>query len=453
MRRTVLTQGRWQMRTWTGRERIRRRILLSRRIVGALPVLGLVLLILSPDGAVAAGPIDLSGQYTLATVVIPVSATLIGGTWIGAPAEFIYPRLGIESTLDLTLHAFNTQCHVNSAMNFAGFERFIVDAKIPLGPMLIEPEIWCAVPFETVIDDDFIANSLAIPPGDMLFVKTRWTLQFEYNGLRFHDLFMIEDVKFPDPSVDFSGLEYGTQTQSFHVGNILTITAEPFPGVLLTSVTNICADPGANTVKGWSASGSVSFDATMCDDTRWFSETLSLSGLQYCGIPFWLSLAADPFGSPILTLTGGGSFSGFGDLELSGGFSLFPLTFAGFSFSGTWCDATELRINLSDAFEFVSASFSSTWSFRFGDFSATVSGSGSYTSAMGLSGVTFSATVRQGAFSGGMTIGVVNQLGNIVVASVSPRLQFTTPPVSLSVSLMFSRTRLTRAMLTVGVIF
>jgi len=397
-------------------------------------------------------PIDLSGQYTLNTILIPVSATVVGGTWIGTPAQFITPRISMESTLDLTLTAHNTQWHVNSAMNFAGFERFVIDAKLPLGPLLIEPEIWCAVPFETVIDDDCIANALVIPPGEMLFVKSRWTTTFELHGLRFISLLMIEDITFPNPNEDFPDPNYNTQTQSFHVGSITTITAEPYPGVLLTSVTSVCADSGSNDIVGWSAPGCVSKTSSLCD-TLCFNETLSLSGLKLCGIPVWLNLAVDPCNAPLLTLTGGGSFSGIGNLELSGGFSLFPLAFSGFSFSGSLCDMIRLSVTLSENLEFTSASFSSSSSFTFGDFAATVSGSGSYTSAMGFAGGTFSASLRHSMFSGGMTIGVVNQSGNLQVASVSPRLQFTASPVSFSVSLMFSRTKLTRAMLTVGVIF
>lgn len=419
---------------------------------GSLFICSLVAVILIARSAVAV-PVEFSGQYTLSAVVIPVSATLLGGTWIGTPAEFIYPRLGIESSLDLTASTGNWCLHANSAMNFTGFERLILDAGLCVGAITLKPELWWAVPYETVIDDDSIVNSLVIQPGDMLFVKARMSFDFELGGVRFSDLLMIEDVRFPDPADEFTGSTYDVQSQSFHVGNILRLSVEPYPGVLLTSVTNMCAVAGSNDVKGWSASGSVSRAATLCDDSSWFNETISLSGLQYCGIPFWFSLSVDPFTSPILTLSGGGSFSGFGDLELSGGFSFFPLELSGFSFSGTWCDQIQLSVSLTEGFEFSSASMSSTASVQIGTMIGTISSSASYSATSGLTGAGFAASVRQGAFSGGISVAIATESGNLVVSSVSPRLLFIAPPVSVSTTLMFTQSKLSRVVLTVGVIF
>jgi hypothetical protein len=408
-------------------------------------------LIMSIVGLAAQAQIfDISGRYGLDTVLIPVPVTLIDEIKLDTPAELTLLKFGIESTLDATLTVGNLQLHLNGAMNIAGLERFIVESTIPLGPITIEPEMWFAVPFETVTDINHFTNWVVVPPGYLLFVKTRWTCTASYGGLDFKNLFLIEDVNFPDPGADFAPLFYPVQSQSFRYGDILTITAQPFEGISLSSVTCINADQGANSVKGWSASGRA---YASCDGCSWFNETLTLTGLKYSCLSYWLSLYVDPWTVPMLRLRAGGSFSGITGLELSGSFTLFPVTLSGFSFSATVCGCAEASISLSDTFDFQSASISFRAELPLGPMRGTFAWSGTVVAGQGLTGFNVSANVNQGTFTGGLSVAISEQLGFYRLTSFTSRLGLTSTPLAVSFSVSFGRTGLQRAVISVGVVF
>jgi hypothetical protein len=349
--------------------------------------------------------VDVSGQYGLATIMVPVPATLEGGIQLDTPAELTLLKFGIESDLDFTAKFLDAAFHFNSAINIAGMERVIMDLSMLVGPFDLKLEVWNAVPFETVTDVNHFTNWVVIPPGDMMYVKTRFETSVTISDIDFHNLFMIEDVTFPNPGADFGPLVYPVQSQSFHVGDILTISFEPYPGVRVRSVTNFFADAGSRPVKGYSASGRVDADESLCDGFC-FDQTISVTGLKYCGIPFWLSLKVDPMADDILRLSGGGSFSGLGGLELSGSFSLFPLLIGGYSFSFTWCDAITATVNLSNSFELKSMSFRGTFDIPFGAMTGRLSSSGTFASDLKATSLTFGVSATQGTFSGGLNVGI-----------------------------------------------
>jgi hypothetical protein len=393
--------------------------------------------------------IELTGRFSLDTVTLPIPATLVGEIQLDAPAELTVLKHGIEATLDLELIAANMLVHLNTAMNIAGSERFILESTIPLGPVTIAPELWFAVPFETVTDVNGFINWVTIPPAKMLFVKTRWTVSTHYGGLDIEDLFLLEDVNFPDPDADFGPLTYPIQSQSFRYGNILTISATPIDGISLTSVTCICADSSSNDVKGWSASGGAY--AACGTGCSWFNETITVSGLRYSCLLCWLSLYFDPAAVPVIVLRGGGSFSGIGGLELSGAFSLFPISLAGFSFSASLSDCAEASISLSDTLGFLSASIRFSAGLPLGSMRGTFAWNGTVTAASGLTGCSIAATVSQGIFSGGMTVNYVQQMGNLEFMSTTTRLGLSFDAVHVSASVEFGRAGLRCARFGVGV--
>ncbi len=285
-----------------------------------------------------------------------------------------------------------------------------------------------------------------------MFVKTRMRASGTISGIDFDNLFMIEDVNFPNPSADFGPLQYPVQSQSFHAGDILTVSFEPVPGITVRSVTNFCANSGANSVKGYSASGSVDVDESLCDVCCW-DETLSISGLEYCGIPLWFSLSVDPTTEDVLRLSGGGSFSKFGGLELSGSFSLFPLLIGGYSFSFTWCDCITASVSLSNTFELQSLRFSGHFDIPFGVMTGRLTSSGTFASDLGATSLSVGISATQGTFSGGLNVAVSKQNGDLRLSSVSTNLGMTLTPVRITGSILFARTGLRQASLTVGVTF
>jgi hypothetical protein len=121
------------------------------------------------------GALDLSGTLGLDTVVVPIPATLVDEIQLDTPAQLTLLKFGIESTLDASLAYYDMFVHLNTAMNIPGLERLVVDASLPIGPITLKPEMWFAVPFETVTDVNYFTNWVVIPPGDPLFVKMRCT--------------------------------------------------------------------------------------------------------------------------------------------------------------------------------------------------------------------------------------------------------------------------------------
>jgi len=412
------------------------------------------LLILTLAGQETHGELlEVSGRYSLATIVMPVPASLIGVIQVNTPAEMTLLKFGIESELDFTATIWDAKFHLNSAINIAGLERVILDGYIDLGLFDVKLEVWHAVPFETVTDVSHFANWVVIPPGDLMYVKTRLETSGEFRGLSFNNLLMIEDVNFPSPYADFIPLIYtAVQSQSFHVGDILTLAFTPYPGVTVSSVTNMCADSGSRPVKGYSASGRVSTSSTLCDGCVW-NETLTVTGLEYCGFPFWLSLRVNPCGDEILRLSGGGSFSKLGSIELSGSFSLFPLLIGGYSFSFSLCDQISAKVSLSKDFEFRSASVRCNIDLPFNSMTGRFTTSAVFGDDLEASSISLGVSASQGTFSGGLNVGISQQQDTLRLSSVSTNIGMTFTPVRISFSVVFGRTGLRQAALNVGVTF
>ncbi len=411
------------------------------------------LMILTSAGRKAYGELlDVSGQYSLATIVMPVPASLIGVIQVDTPAEMTLLKFGIESELDFTATIWDAKFHLNSAINIAGLERVIIDGFIDLGLFDMKLEIWNAVPFETVTDVSHFPNWVVIPPGDLMYVKTRFETSGEFPGFSFNNLLMIEDVTFPNPYADFVPLHYPVQSQSFHVGDIFTMTFEPYPGVTVRSVTNISADGGSSPVKGYSAPGRVDPESTMCDFLLW-NETITVTGLEYCGIPFWFSLKVDPCSADILRLSGGGSFSKWGDLELSGSFSLFPILIGGYSFSFSWCDNVSASVSLSNKFRFQSANVRCNIDIPFGSMTGKFTTAATFASDLEATSISLGVSASQGTFSGGINVGISQQADTLRLSSVSTNFGMTFTPVRITFSVLFGRTGLRQASLNVGVTF
>ena len=430
---------------------------LTRRHRWVLPCTAFLLLILSITGAGAEECQDpvltVSGQYGLDVLAIPIPATLVSEIQLDTPGKLTVFKFGLDSLLDLHVNYGEFGMRLNGLISVAGLERCILEATAPLGPILFEPEMWFAAPFETVTDINHFTNWVAIPPGgDLMFVTARLRVSGNLGGLDIDNLFMISDVNFPNPGLDFGPLVYPVQSQSFHTGNILTVTAEVYPGVTLRSVTNFFANSSSTSVIGWSGPGSVDKDASLCDDFG-FSGTLTLSGLEYCGVGIWLSLAVDPCDPWPLVLTGGGTISGMWALDISGSFSLFPLSIHGFSFSTSICDMIDVSVRLSDKFRFESASFRAQGEIDTGIMQGSLSASSSYTAADGFTNLTLGARLTHGTVSGGLTCSISKQQGSLRLTSVSPILSITYTPITFSVSARFSRSGLVQGLMSLRLVF
>lgn len=405
-------------------------------------------------GVTAQGSVvGISGQYGLDVQAIPIPATLVNEIQLESPAKFTVFKFGLDSILDLNLDYGDFTTHLNGAMSVAGLERCILEASVPLGGFVFKPEIWFAAPFESVVDINHFSNWVAIPPGgDLMFVTARCTMSVQLGGLDINNLFMIQDVNFPNPGADFAPLTYSVQSQSFHVGDILTVSAEVVPGVTLRSVTHFFANSASTSVMGWSGRGSVDKDASLCDDFG-FRETLTLSGIEYCGVSLWLSLAVDPCDPEPLVATGGGTISGMWDLDVSGSFSLFPIGISGFSFSTSLCDMITMRVQLSDTFEVESASFNCRAQIDTGIMQGSVSANCSFTAADGFTFLSLGSQLTHGTISGGLACGIGKENNSLRLISVSPSLSFRFAPVTATVSARFGRSGLVQGLMSLRLVF
>jgi len=411
-------------------------------------------------GIVGAGEmLDIDGRYQLDVVLVPIPATLVGEIQLDSPAELTVFKTGVESTLDLSVAFWDGAFHLNTAMNIAGLERVIVDLAAPLGPIGLTTEIWLAVPFETVTDINHFTNWVVVPPGDLMFVDGRITAEIEISEITFKNLLMIEDVTFPDPALDFVPLQYPVQDQSFHIGDILLVTSEPYPGVTVTSTTLLCASLETRAVKGWSATGSVDLACSLCDDFC-FKETLGISGLEYCGVSLWFNLTLNPLadpaldsGDPIIELSGGGSMSGLWSLGLTGSFSLLPLDITGFSFSTTLCDVISASIQLGEDLNFESASLRSQVGIDTGIMQGSTSATCTIVAGEGVTSLTLGASLTHGTISGGLVWAFVQDSGSLRLGSVTSRFRLDFAPASFAVSVAFGRSGLVQAAITAWLSF
>jgi hypothetical protein len=396
--------------------------------------------------------VDISGTFGFDVVAVPIPATLVDEIQLDTPGELTVFKFGMEAELDLNVAYFGANMHLNTAMSIPGLERLILDQRFYLGPLLIKPEMWLATPFETVTDINHFTNWVVIPPGDFMFVKLRCTLECEVGGLEVRNLFMLEDVTFPSPLEGFVPLQYPVQSQSFHTGDILTITAEPAPGVSLTSVTRFCATEATNVVKGWSGSGSVDADGSCCDEF-YFNETLSLSGIQYCGMTLWFRLDVRPCDEDVLSLSGGGTLADILDIGLLGSFSLFPLDFSGFSLTATLCDSFTATMQFSESFELLQMSIRGQCAVDTGIMQGSAFAAGTLSGSGIGKAFTVGATLGHGTVSGGLSFAFSEQAGSLRLTGTTIRLEFKNAPASFTISAGFGRRGLAQAGFGVGISF
>lgn len=233
---------------------------------------------------------QLSGSSRLDLSALPLPCSLVNEIKLDTPCEQTLLKFDIEALINLSLTVGGMVFSESLAISIAGLEHLILSLSAKLTDVTLKPEVWLAVPFETVIDFSGMANSAVIPPGDLLFVKQRLTLEANIFGLKVKNLAILEDVNFPDPGSDFDPLYYGPQSQSFAFGDIISISGRTLGGVYLSSDTGLCADWGSNSVKKYSASGRGNPDCLAKLGLKFDFETISVGGIEIGGIPLWQRL-------------------------------------------------------------------------------------------------------------------------------------------------------------------
>ena len=190
---------------------------------------------------VASSYAQMSGRIGLDFIARRIPTTLTGEIALDTPSEYVMLEFAIASNLILKVPLGFMDLNVDAAVNTAGPEHLVLKGNAALGKVdiygvILEgvslvPEMWFAVPFETVLDVNNLPNSVLIPPGDTFFVKSRLTTSTALSGFNIKHLVMLEDINFPNPGSSFAPLSYTIQSQSFALGSLIYISWQALAGV------------------------------------------------------------------------------------------------------------------------------------------------------------------------------------------------------------------------------
>jgi len=409
---------------------------------------------------------QLSGRFGLDIVARRIPTTLTGEIKLDTPSEYVMLEFAIASKLVLTVPLGFADLNVDVAVNTAGPEHFVFKGNVALGQvdiygLILEgfsvvPEMWFAVPFETVLDVNNLPNSVLIPPANTLFVRSAVTTTVTLAGFTIKQLLMFEDVNFPSPGSSYDPLYYPCQSPSvqpqYALGSLTTISWRAACGISISSVSGINAAQAGKSVKGYSASGSVLPD-------NWF-ENISVGGISLGDIPCAGVMLYDAYlgvgvtVSVTQTMSGTVSFSAklTETMSLGSSLTLFrhPKQWGGLSVStslGPFSVGARLdRLELTS----LSAGFNSSLNLGSvtGTYAISISGL-----ERGMTGLSMRLAIAQGMFSGNTSISFAQSADSFSFASLSTRIAFRVSPGVITFQATFGRFGLSRAAVSTGVVF
>lgn len=407
---------------------------------------------------------QLAGRLDLDLIARRIPTTVTGEIQLDTPSEFTMLEFAIVSKLDVTLDAGLMAPHVKAAVDTAGIEHFILSCPFPFGGLALPegrlddftvvPEIWIAVPFESVTDVNNLPNSAIIPPGDALFVSARCTFSASVGGFDLEHLVMLDDVNFPGPSGTFDPLHYRGSDQDFDVGSLTSASWRASIGLSMTAQLGLSASAASKSVKGHSAKGSVTPDSSFL--------RLGVGGIRLATVSlFGLGIQDVKLGASFSVATGTAeSFSS--DLVIAGeawhgasislaisltsqppAVSSFALSITQGPFSMSFAldtmDITGLSASCGDSLNL--GAITGSWSLRITGIER------------GLTGLAMALSLGHGVFSVNTSV-TFSQLGDdFGFASWSNRLIFRWSPAVVSTQVTFGRHGLTRAAITTSVSF
>ena len=420
-----------------------------------LAIVGLVV-----AGATSFG--QLSGQFGLDIIARRIPTTETDEIKLDTPSEFAMLEFGIASNLDVKIGCGFADFTIDAATNMAGPEHLVAvgAAKvedleaygIKLDELSLVPELWFAVPFESVVDVDNLPTSVVIPPADPLFVTLRVAASWSYAGWSVKELLMFEDINFPEPGSSFASLYYPVQSQSFAWGSLTHVSWRAPVATSIAGVLGLSAAQAQTNVKGYSAVGSVepgnlfvtlSVSGICLGDLHYGSFTLRNAQVGASGtftptqtpsasVHFSGSLSDEASIAASLTLFGPGPQ--LGGITLSLAYGPFQTAIALDQFDVTGLSA--------------SAGTSLNLGGMTGAFNVSATGL-----ERGLTGLAMRLALTQGLFSAGTSVAFAQRGDDFGFASLGTQLTFRLPPGVISIQATFGRYGLTRAAFSAGVTF
>jgi len=429
-------------------------------------------------GAWSTAHADIVGNSRLDLSMEPIPCTLIDEIKLDTPCEKTLLMFDLESIIDVTLVTEHLSLTTNFAIGIAGLEHTILTLGATIGSIDLISELWFATPFESVVDINNHPNVVMIPPGKILFVKKRVTTIMKLGGVTLRNLAMFEDVTFPNPNADYGtrdcdgdgdvegtcvkGVETNPatqyQTQSFAFGDLINLTGQTTSGITVTSEIGVCATRASNSVKKFSAVGSVNPE---CHSQPKPDLLFDYTSLTISGIP----LAADLIANAQINCVKVTKCSLTNTLSMSSGLPI-PV-----STSFTLTDLFSLRLSNSIALVLDSGPATITFSFanfRFSGVSlnyastldarnvtAALGGNISIAKGIGITGARLNLSVVSGTFNATHTFSLIrNPLEpGLQFGSFSIRMGLNIAPARITIQAVFGRMGLSRSAVSVGLVF
>ena len=425
---------------------------------------GLALLILLVVSTAMLGQI--SGSLDLNLIARRVPTTVDQEVTTDTPSKFTSMEFAILSELDITLSTGWIAPQVKAAVDTAGVEHFVFlspfsfgDSTVfdlPLEDMKLLPEVWVAVPFETVLDANSLSNETVIPPGNPLFVSARTAFEASVFGFDVRHLVMLEDVNYPNPGSSFDPLSYDHTDQEFAVGNLTSISWRASTGASVGVNLGLAASSGVKAIMGHSSSGKVTPDSSFLRVSVGgisLGQT-SLLGIGVQNVTLGTSFSVSTGTEEVIHSTisiAGPAWDG-ANLGMSISFGALPSapTMSSILLSATSGPFT-IGIAL-DTLEITGLSASCNGTMNLGAIGASWSVSASGIDR-GLTGLSFRLMLSQGTFSADTSITFSQRGDDFGFASWSNVLILRFSPAMLSVRVTFGRNGLTQAAISTNVSF
>jgi len=365
--------------------------------------------------------------------------------------------------INLKLTFSPTELWLDTVGGFAGFEHVILGAKKSFAGVTFEPELWFAVPFESVTDVNNLPNAAVIPPGELLFAAARVEASGEVGDFSVRWISVLQDLNFPSPGADFPYLRYGVQSQSFAAGSYVTISGPVVDPVRLTLQIGMGAEPGGYSVKGYSASGKAVPDRLYA--------TLTLSpipvncpicegpeGVPLSDIQLGLTFRIEPLKDPFLSLRGHVNLKAFDLIRVGTSFTMdFPsgIQWGGFSLSvPTELGTLNLQLDKEGEFRSGSLNMSYRTDLNLGWSSGTFMARATATSEHGISSATATLNLSQGTFTSSYNLAYAWRSDEgLSFASFALRFKINLNPLQVGVHLTFGRYGLGRFTVSAGYVF
>jgi hypothetical protein len=393
---------------------------------------------------------------------IPLPCTLVGEIKLDTPCERTVFSWDLDMAINLKLSFSPSELWLDAVGGFAGFEHVILGAKGVLGGVTIQPELWFAVPFESVTDVNNLPNAAVISPGEMLFTAARVEASREVGEFNVRWVSVLQDLNFPNPGADFPYLHYGVQSQSFAAGSYVTVSGPVVGPVRFSLQLGMGAEPGAYQVKGYSKSGkavpgrlyarlslsSIPIVCPYCDSV----------GLPISDVTLGLSFRIEPKGDPFLSLTGSINLKAFEMVRVGTSFTMkLPagIEWGGISVSApTQFGTLNLHFDPKGEFESGTLNMSYRTDLNLSWTSGTFMARATATSEHGISSASASLSLGQGTFTSNYNLAYAWRSDKgLSFASFALRFKINLNPLQVGVHLTFGRYGLGRFTVSTGYVF